>query len=416
MSKEKQFSVDFVDPFFQLPQTCEWNACIGKQGDEDDYVDGYMTAALDLVNSVIDNKQHLKIDRLAMPILYNARHGIELLLKFTIRRLNSAQIIHTQYNMDHDIAAHLTSLNSAKIPDHEIHSLLTELAPFVRSLALIDRDGQEFRYHQNRKGQKSLSDYSLVNLSVVRGSLYRLSQISRNLRRRVRDFCRERGTGFHTSRLSTKDLYEIAQELPPRDDWSKREFLEISSRIRQIYNLSKRQYAVALSKIEQNRETASMIGIESDLVHLSDERALFLARRWTEINPPDRQKETVLSLTKHDVSFSLKNFDTRYYANQLKTLESEISVDEFADAETIFYMSRDGDFSEFYEAAFQETKLEIISKIDVVGEASRVMRKSNFLIQFTNGVRRLGRLQLHKKLDDLLREYDAGDYSPREGG
>ena len=34
------------DPFFRLTGDTEWNACIGPQGHEENYVDGYMEAAL----------------------------------------------------------------------------------------------------------------------------------------------------------------------------------------------------------------------------------------------------------------------------------------------------------------------------------------------------------------------------------
>jgi hypothetical protein len=33
------------DPFFSLGKNSEWNACIGRQGFEENYVEGYMEAA-----------------------------------------------------------------------------------------------------------------------------------------------------------------------------------------------------------------------------------------------------------------------------------------------------------------------------------------------------------------------------------
>jgi len=38
------------DPFFRLPAASDWNACIGKQGTEENYLDGYIEAAMELVN------------------------------------------------------------------------------------------------------------------------------------------------------------------------------------------------------------------------------------------------------------------------------------------------------------------------------------------------------------------------------
>ena len=38
-----------IDPFFELIHNGEWNACVGIQGSDENYVDGYMEAARELV-------------------------------------------------------------------------------------------------------------------------------------------------------------------------------------------------------------------------------------------------------------------------------------------------------------------------------------------------------------------------------
>jgi hypothetical protein len=76
------------DPFFWLPADSEWNACIGRQGDEDNCVDGYIEAAIELADAVIEKRMYGNRDTLVMPILYNARHALELLLKFVINQLH----------------------------------------------------------------------------------------------------------------------------------------------------------------------------------------------------------------------------------------------------------------------------------------------------------------------------------------
>jgi hypothetical protein len=75
------------DPFFKLPDDSDWNACIGIQGTEENYLDGYIEAAMELVSAVIEKKMFEKRDTVVLPILYNARHAVELLLKFTIDRI-----------------------------------------------------------------------------------------------------------------------------------------------------------------------------------------------------------------------------------------------------------------------------------------------------------------------------------------
>ena len=54
--------------------------------------DGYIEAALELASAVLDKKLVASRDTLAMPILYNGRHALELSLKFAINRLHLSLI------------------------------------------------------------------------------------------------------------------------------------------------------------------------------------------------------------------------------------------------------------------------------------------------------------------------------------
>ena len=83
------------DPFFRLLEDSDWNACIGRQGDEENYIEGYMDAAGELAEAVIEKKMYEKRDTLVLPILYNARHAVELALKFVIDRLFADAILNS---------------------------------------------------------------------------------------------------------------------------------------------------------------------------------------------------------------------------------------------------------------------------------------------------------------------------------
>ncbi|MGD9920454.1 MAG: hypothetical protein AB7V13_03265 [Pseudorhodoplanes sp.] len=65
-------------------------ACIGRQGDAENYIDGYIDAAKALAEAVIERKLLGARDTLVLPILYNARHAVELVLKFATERLANA--------------------------------------------------------------------------------------------------------------------------------------------------------------------------------------------------------------------------------------------------------------------------------------------------------------------------------------
>lgn len=138
------------DPFFDLPANSAWNACIGRQGDEDNYVDGYIEAAIELSSAVLEKSMYEKRDTLVLPILYNARHAIELTLKLVITKLVEAGILNEGHPQNHDISSHWQFIDDDAIPDELFRDLLSCLTPYVESLSQIDNDGQQLRFHRDR--------------------------------------------------------------------------------------------------------------------------------------------------------------------------------------------------------------------------------------------------------------------------
>ena len=135
-----------IDPFFEFLSDTGWNACVSKQGYEENYVDGYMEAAQRLVALVMDEQLAGSRDTLVLPILYNARHGIELALKFYINRLHEIGMLAARHAVNHDIRSHWRHLVDAEVGDEAVRSLVANLGPYVESLAAIDDDGQQLRY------------------------------------------------------------------------------------------------------------------------------------------------------------------------------------------------------------------------------------------------------------------------------
>lgn len=62
----------------------------GSQGHEEHYVDGYIEAAIELTTAILDKRLYGQRDTLVLPILYSARHAVQLNLKFAASRLRQA--------------------------------------------------------------------------------------------------------------------------------------------------------------------------------------------------------------------------------------------------------------------------------------------------------------------------------------
>lgn len=156
-----------IDPFFEVIPDGQWNACVGIQGSAENYIDGYIEAARELVAAVIDKRLLSSRDTLIMPILYNCRHAVELSLKYTIDRLHVMGVIAQGHPVNHDIMSHWVHLRDAKVGDAALRATIADLEPFVTSLAAIDDDGQELRYAETRDGARSLGGIAVVNLPLI---------------------------------------------------------------------------------------------------------------------------------------------------------------------------------------------------------------------------------------------------------
>lgn len=390
-------TLDSFDPFFAIIGDSKWNACIGRQGEERNYVDGFIEAAIELVGAIFDKNLMSQRDTLVLPILYNARHAVELSLKFTINRLHSAGVIAKRHPItNHDILSHWKHLHDSNPGDRLLREGVAELEPFVVSLAKIDDDGQEFRYSENREGQPSLAGHAVANLRLIRQSLNTLGKILKRLQYRVIDVVAERSTGSFTPRCSRSDLLEIAKMLPNRDKWSDPNFDECKATIKEKFGLTNCQFCNALDEIQKNREMKIQIGIESNLLHLSNAHAILTIEEWRKRHPiNDPQNELSIDL------FGADWEKYRQVRNETKAaILGILTPDEIVDLETLFYIGRERDPGEFYENDFERNKRKNHLPTDVEETVDRMMEKTNFLDALSNGIAIVGR----PNLADVLRQ------------
>lgn len=391
------------DPFFRSHLSSTWNACIGEQGDEENYIDGYIEAAMELANSVVDKQMFGKRDTLVLPILYNARHAVELVLKFVTVRLAIAELIPPSRRANHNISRYLLEiLRTAELGDEQLRKQFQSLKPYVDSLSRIDRDGQELRYHLNRFDDPSLSDYSLANLEVIRESLSELAEIISILKNRVIRFIDERRTGVFTRRCSRRDLLAIAQAVPRRESWNSALFSKQKVSIKTRYGLSSRGFSDALDAIQTNREMKAIIGIESDLMYITDEEIMWMVEQWRLIHPRREGSGGVIkSLTFDDASLKAMKEERELRKKVIAEVEKKIAGDKLAEIEAIFYLGRDGIFAEHYEVYVERKKKEHAAANDPKSKIVHLLNKTNFLHSVHIAMQKLGRLSLSTNLGVL---------------
>ncbi len=396
------------DPFFSLGVQTQWNAFIGKQGHEENYVDGYIEAALQLSEDVIQGNLLGKRDTLVLPILYSARHSVELALKYFMRRLQKAGVFTEAHPPNHDILSHWELLNRQKLGDETMRAKLQALEPYVRSLAQIDDDGQSFRYATLRDGQQSMEDRGLANIAVIRDSLQKLKSLLQAFTYRLWDFERERQTGSYTQDCSRFDLLEIGKHLPDRADWASQDFADAKNDICRRFSLSNRQFSAALNKLQDFPEGRVSIGQLGELAHLSDDTVELVVESWCEMHPNRNAPPDDVGL-----DYFNRDFDNIFAERErddavLASLLDRLSNDDVADMDTIFYVGRDRIFGEHYADKLSHTIAEHDQTADRRISLSHVLQKTNFGKGFADGLERVGRPDLAKNVRDRISMDKAG--------
>lgn len=392
-----------TDPFFDLPFSSSWNACIGDQGDPENYVDGYIEAALELTEAVLAKRQFAKRDTLILPILYNIRHGVELTLKFLITTLHRIGVDIKPRVKDHNIAEDYELLAATQVGDELLKQLIGDLAPYVQSLAAIDDDGQMLRYAETQDGKRSLAGRKLASLILVHLSVKELSGLLSRLRYRAIDLRDERLTGSFTKDCSRRDLLEIAKMLPPRNKWAEDGFVHARDAVKQRCSIGSNKFSDAIKIIEKHREIGQIIGLRFHLLHLTDEHALFAMEKWLPTYTPPNEEVIELSDYLKNHRDEIEAY-TRACNAATTEITSTLSLDEIADLEVIFYFGREGVPSEYYENRVSAARAEVVLSRNPISLVPHLVEKRNFAQCLAAGIEKLGRPDLAGQIRAICAE------------
>ena len=388
------------DPFFKRIFDGQWNACIGRQGHEENYIDGYIEAAIELADAIFEKQLVGKRDTLVLPILYNARHAIELALKFATEHLIKASLIKDDgRKLNHNIKAYWDHLYNSAIGDEKLSQTIAALKPYIDSLSQVDSDGQELRYHRNRDDDPSLADHAVANLRLIRASLRELEKLISTLKYRTVDFIDERAAGSYTNRCSRTDLLAIARILPRRDLWNSDVFDQQKAVVKERYGLSNKQFSIALDRIQENREMRSALGMTSDLLHLTDDDIILVVEQWRRLHPVRERDEDDLGLDYFDTRrFEAMKEKAAVRQEVVTAIEARLSNEALAELEAMFYLERDRIFAEYHESMIARVLREHAATNDTKAEIMHLMEKTNFLQCVGGATARLGRLSLAERL------------------
>lgn len=388
------------------------NACVGTNGHPDlhAYADGFLEAAKNLLFEVVSKRRTDKCDIWIYPIAFNARHGIELVLKGVLLRLGDLrENVHVElkYIKTHNIEALWNEIFlKGKAIDRRFDELLDKISPHINDYVAIDPTGETFRYPRDQAKNIHLKNTPHINLGIFYDQFQELTELLEDLDYLTRGLEEEFSLGTYTAFLSRHDLENIAQALPEKDKWVDHSFDKISAHIQATYGIGKRQYSIALNLIKSHPTFASRIGIRVPLKSATSEHLRIYLGEWRKIHPP--RGANVNDLGHDHFEDADKRFDEikKYAAIKAQAI-TEIKAlpkPSIAEVAALYHLGRDLKYCERYPKAVQDAEAEVNSITDAASLSEFVnyyLTKTNLMECVFNGLEIMGRSDLVAELSNI---------------
>lgn len=272
--------------FKQDNSISNYNACVGTNGwnDSISYIDGYKYA-VEKIYKDLKPTYYDKIDCLVYPICFNARHFIELFLKYFINIIHNEikRIFELNENIDdllkttHDLTKlYNLLLSKADNFDIRIYNEISKLQEYIHDFSEHDLTGETFRYPYNQDNEHSLDNLSCINLKVFFERFTEITDIYESSLYLIRTLCREYSTNTFVKNsnrvISRECISNISYELPNIIDWKKPNFTHVKEDIKKKYKISSNTLTKVINIIKNNPEFSIRIGISNKISKLTKEK------------------------------------------------------------------------------------------------------------------------------------------------
>jgi hypothetical protein len=333
------------NPMFRAGGDYHLNACVGNNGFPDihTYQLGYHEAVISLIKAI---KQHsYNSDSLIYPILFCARHAVELFLKKQIYILSDVKAITLNRNSEkmllneHCLGSLWCEFKKLSKIDKRYEDYVEELETYIDYFCEVDDTGQTFRYPLDIEGERHLTEFGCINIGIFGDKYVLMYKIIEELVY-LTDYIKiEYKQKTFVKGLSREQIIEIARMIPERHNWRSNDFTKAKEDVLAIYDISSRTFSKVLDMIQDHREFASYIGLELPLDEIGvDELKIFIDL-----------------FTKHR-----KRFDTDDYTDIINDYPREVceklSPDNIYALSAIFDISFFDLFSEEYDPDVQRKK------------------------------------------------------------
>jgi hypothetical protein len=245
----------------------QFNACVGHNGDPDieAYAHGYGECVRILLSAAI--KGETPLDTIVYPIVYSARHYIELTLKHQLSLLGFMnQIVTTscKYNVAaiHDISTLWDDFKSLASFDSRYLDFINDADNYILDFSEIDNNGETFRYPYSNNNFKHLSELNCIDICDFGNRFKELFEMLEVVKLLTNHLIGEYKQKSIVGYVSRDKIEKIAKRLPPIETWGENSFDEFKAGIKIDFSLSSKQLSRIITFIKSHREFSSLINKE----------------------------------------------------------------------------------------------------------------------------------------------------------
>lgn len=212
-------------------------------------------------------------DLLVYPIVYNARHSIELSLKIVIKMLweleRKKKISHlVEFIVERKKKLHTHNIEELykmacenKNIDRRIPAYFENIEDMIQ-FYYFDEEGDAFKYELNKDDQPHMikNKISHISIELLETEFKAVMEKFDDLIYFLGSCVDEYSLGTFTKSLSRTDIGEISKKLPFYEEWRTEKFKEVKDQIKQEYQLGSKELTDALNLIKKHRLFSSNIG------------------------------------------------------------------------------------------------------------------------------------------------------------
>ena len=381
-------------------------ACVGENGGttDEDIRNGFKRTVELLTESLKDGQE--VEDLLVYPIVYNARHSIELSLKIVIKMLWEIEGKKGIKYSDEIIAERKKKIHTHNIEelykmacenkniDRRIPAYFENIEDMIR-FYYFDEEGDAFKYELNKENQPHMIKNKTSHISIVllETEFKEVMEKFDELICFLRNCMDEYSLGTFTKNLSRTDIWDISKRLPDYEEWRTEKFREIKEEIKQEYHLGSKEFSEAVNLIKKNRFFSENIGCEkifgtitqeelkeyASLVKYYFEKNKFKEGNVTEWYKLDGVQQNAEILKKYLSNSSMETLNTLLCFYDMSN--SSLAVEKLED---VYEYIVGSSFDEMY----------IIRKL----------KQKNACLRIINGMKKCGQVTYAKQLQAALKE------------